>query len=94
MNWDNQVRDNTEAGRFEIEHDGKTAVAEYVRSPGTITFTHTIVPTEFRGQGIGTALVRAALATARKEGLKVVPRCAFFAQYMQAHPETQDLRRL
>lgn len=92
MNWDSTVVDNTAARRFEIQHDGKTAVAEYIRSPGIITFTHTLVPPEFRGKGIGTALIRVALATARAAGLKVVPRCAFFAQYMQAHPETHDLR--
>lgn len=91
MNWDSKVHDNPAAERFEIEHEGKRAVAEYVRGKGTIKFTHTVVPVEFRGLGIGTALVRGALAAARKEGLKVIPECSFFASFMQAHPETRDL---
>jgi uncharacterized protein len=91
MKWESKVRDNPEAERFEIEHEGKIAVAEYQRGGGKITFTHTIVPVEFRGMGIGTALVRGALAAVRREGLKVVPSCSFFARYMQEHPETQDL---
>jgi predicted GNAT family acetyltransferase len=91
MKWAQQVRDNPEAERFEIEHAGKVAVAEYRREGNKVTFTHTVVPVEFRGMGIGTALVRGALAAVRREGLKVIPSCSFFARYMREHPETHDL---
>ena len=43
------------------------------------------------GRGLAAALVREALAYARREGLKVEPLCSYAAGYMQRHPETHDL---
>jgi predicted GNAT family acetyltransferase len=54
-------------------------------------FTHTEVPPEYEGKGIGSALIRAGLKAARERGLKVIPICPFFAAYMQRHEEEQDL---
>ena len=54
-------------------------------------FTHTEVPEAHEGQGIGTALIEHALASARERGLKVIPICPFFAAYMKKHSEVQDL---
>ena len=54
-------------------------------------FTHTEVPEAREGQGVGTALIRAALASARARGLTVIPICPFFAAYMRKHAEEQDL---
>lgn len=85
------VRDNPQRARFEAEVDGHVAVAEYELSPGVITFTHTVVPEALGGRGVGSALVRAALASARARGLKVVPKCEFFAAWFSRHPEDQDL---
>jgi predicted GNAT family acetyltransferase len=87
-----QVRDNEERKRFEIDlGDGTFAFAQYNLIPGKIMFTHTEVPDEHGGQGLGTALIRAGLAAARTRGLKVIPICPFFAAYMQKHDEVQDL---
>ena len=88
-----EVTDNTAANRFEAEVDGMQAVAEYVLSGGTITFTHTIVPEAHRAQGIGQALARAALESAKQRHLTVVPQCGFIAAYIEKHPEYQDLVR-
>ena len=38
------------------------------------------------------ALVEAALDHARANGLKVEPRCAYAASYMDRHPESMSLR--
>jgi predicted GNAT family acetyltransferase len=54
-------------------------------------FTHTEVPTEHEGKGVGSALIRYSLDAARERGLKVIPICPFFAAYMQKHAEVQDL---
>jgi predicted GNAT family acetyltransferase len=86
-----RVVDNAALGRFEAQVEGHTAFAEYRALEGTITFTHTVVPPALEGRGIGSALVRAGLQAARERGLKVIPRCRFFAQYMERHPETHDL---
>jgi predicted GNAT family acetyltransferase len=85
------VRNNTARNRFELDLDGKTAAAYYTLSPGVITFTHTEVPQEMSGHGIGSQLVRSALESARQQGLKVVPKCPFVSAYMAKHPEFNDL---
>ncbi|MBS0377784.1 MAG: N-acetyltransferase [Proteobacteria bacterium] len=86
-----EVVDHPESSRLELVRDGHTAYAQYELGPGTITFTHTLVPTELRGHGLGTSLVEAGLALARARGLKVIPRCPFFRAHFQAHPEDSGL---
>ena len=87
-----QVRDNPDRHRFEIDlGDGCFAIAEYRLYPGKIMFTHTEVPPEHGGQGLGTRLIVESLAAARRRGLAVVPICPFFADYIKKHPEEQDL---
>lgn len=86
------VRDNPEQHRFEIDlGDGSMAVAQYTLPAGKIMFTHTEVPPEHEGKGLGTMLIKFALAAARERGLQVIPICPFFAAYMQKHAEVQDL---
>jgi predicted GNAT family acetyltransferase len=86
------VRDNPERHRFEADlGDGSVAFAEYTLPTGKIMFTHTEVPAAHEGQGIGSALIRFALASARDRKLQVIPICPFFAAYMKKHPEEQDL---
>jgi len=86
------ISDNPEKQRFEADlGDGSLAIAYYNLLPGKIVFTHTFVPPAHEGHGIGTALIRFALASARERGLKVVPLCPFFTAYIGKHPEEQDL---
>ena len=86
------VRDNREKHRFEIDlGDGSFAIAEYRLRAGKIIFTHTEVPSAHEGRGIGSLLVRTALASARERGLKVIPICPFFVAYIKKHAEEQDL---
>jgi predicted GNAT family acetyltransferase len=86
-----EVHDNAAAGRIEATVSGQTGYAEYRLAPGTITFTHTRVPENLRGHGIGTRLIETGLALARARGLQVLPVCPFFRAYMRAHADTQDL---
>lgn len=85
------VTHNPEKHRFEAIVDGHLAIAEYNLIRGGIVFTHTEVPKELEGRGVGSALVRAGLAHARENALKVTPICPFFAAYMKKHAETHDL---
>jgi predicted GNAT family acetyltransferase len=86
------IRDNPERHRFEADlGDGSIAIAEYTLPKGKIMFTHTEVPSAHEGQGIGSALIRFALAAARERGLEVIPICPFFAAYIKRHAEVQDL---
>jgi predicted GNAT family acetyltransferase len=86
-------RDNQAQHRFELDTDGRMAFAYYRLSPGVITFTHTEVPAEISGRGIGSRLIHAALAAAQERGLKVVPRCSFVTAYIAKHPAFADLLR-
>jgi predicted GNAT family acetyltransferase len=86
------VTDNPAADRYEATVDGEFAVAVYRRHAGTITFTHTGVPPAIEGRGVANALARTALDAARRDGLRVVPLCPFFAAYVRRHPEYDDLR--
>lgn len=85
------VRNNTALNRFELDAEGRTAVADYRLSPGEITFLHTEVPPALRERGIGSQLVQGALEQARAQGLKVQPRCSFVRHYIATHPEFSDL---
>lgn len=87
-----EVRDNPSRNRFEIDlGDGTYAIADYNLLSGKIMFTHTEVPKDHEGEGLGSALIRAGLSAARERGLKVIPICPFFAAYMQKHSEEHDL---
>ncbi|WP_326826650.1 N-acetyltransferase [Streptosporangium sp. NBC_01639] len=77
---------------FEAGVDGKHAgQLEFTRHDGVIVYTHTEVDDEFEGNGVGGALVRAALDAARAEGVKVVPRCPFVKGWIERHPDYADL---
>lgn len=85
-----EVIDNKEASRLEARLGDEVAFAEYHRGRGGITFPHTVVPPAFEGRGVGSALVKAGLKMAKDEGLKVIPLCSFFADWIARHPEHID----
>lgn len=77
--------------RFATSTDAGEAVLEYIRDGQRITFTHTGVPPEAEGRGVGSALAMAGLDYARSEGLRVRPTCPFVAAFVKDHAEYQDL---
>ena len=85
------VYQNTDDNRFELDVNGAVAAAYYEPAPGIITFTHTEVPAELNGRGIGSRLIKGALDAVRAQGLKVVATCPFVRAYIEKHPEYADL---
>jgi predicted GNAT family acetyltransferase len=85
------VTDNKEQGRFELAVDGSTAILQYMERDGALYLTHTEVPPELEGKGIGGRIVKHALDDARSRGIKVAPWCAFVRAYIERHPEYQSL---
>jgi hypothetical protein len=79
--------DNADEGRLELPLDGYTAFIDYTLGKDRLTLTHTEVPEELEGKGIGGRLVNAALMYAEERNLKVVPMCPFVAGYIKRHPE-------
>jgi hypothetical protein len=85
------VRHNAAARRIELEVDGALARADYQLAGEVMRIYHTEVPPALEGRGIAGAIVKAALAHARAEGLRVEPACSYVRAYMKRHPETHDL---
>jgi len=86
-----EVRDDSVRQRYELDVGGELAFIDYYRDGGKVLMTHAEVPHALRGGGVGSALVKGALALVRARGEKVVPLCPFVAQYIRRHPEARDL---
>jgi predicted GNAT family acetyltransferase len=86
-----RVREHRSEQEFVLEVDGHRAVAAYQLEGDTMVLTHTVVPPEIEGRGIGSRLIRGALDAARDRGVKVVPQCPFVRAYIEKHPEMRDL---
>jgi len=86
-----KVRHDETEGRYELDTPHGLATAAYARDGDTLVFTHTAVPRDEEGHGIGTRLIAGALAQVRAAGLRLVPQCPFVANYLQHHPEDRDL---
>lgn len=86
------MRDNADAGRFEILVDDEVAgFAEYSVADGVATMPHTVVEKAFDGQGLGSKLAVFALDTVRERGLSVRPLCPFIRGYIDRHEAYADL---
>jgi uncharacterized protein len=85
------ITHDAEHTRFTADTQFGEAALEYMRDGERIIFTHTGVPPEVEGQGLGAALAKAGLEYARDEGLVVRPMCPFVASYVERHPEYQTL---
>jgi predicted GNAT family acetyltransferase len=88
---DIDVRHDAGQQRFEAVVDGVRAELDYEQRGEILCLTHTGVPPEIGGRGVGGELVRTALEYARAKGLKVVPSCAYAASYIERHPQYRDL---
>jgi predicted GNAT family acetyltransferase len=87
------VTNNEKKSQFEYVEDGHTAVAAYTKRPDALILTHTEVPKELGGRGIGNKLAEFAMTYAREHDLRVVPLCPFMSKYIDKHPEHKDLVR-
>ena len=90
----NAVTDNAAKHRFELSIDGggdDIAAAYYRIEDDRVILTHTEVPQQFSGQGIGSHLARGVFDAIRATGRKAVLRCPFMAAYYARHPEYSDI---
>jgi uncharacterized protein len=81
--------------RYELRVGGEVAgfVDYRFAAEDRIVLVHTEVDERFEGHGVGSRLARGVLDDARAHGWQVVPRCPFIAEYIERHPEYQDLTR-
>ncbi len=83
--------DNAENKRYEMHVGDFLAKIDYIKTRTKIFLTHTEVPVELEGQGIGSQLVRKALTDIKEKDLILVPLCPFVATYIKNHPEWKSL---
>lgn len=88
---DASIRHEPSSSRFVADVDGGEATLEYMRDGKRVIFTHTGVPPESEGKGIGASLAKAGLDWARAEKLHVVPACPFVSSYVKRHREYDDI---
>lgn len=87
-----EVIDNPAEHRFELALEGDAIAAAYYRiEDGRVVLTHTEVPYEYSGQGIGSRLARGAFDAIRASGRKAAIKCSFMARFYAAHPEYSDI---
>ena len=83
--------DQLQRKRFELHVKDKFAFIDYIlNKQGIIYLTHTEVPKELEGNGIGSAIVSKTLSYIREKGLKMAPLCPFLAAYLKNNPQDAD----
>jgi predicted GNAT family acetyltransferase len=87
-----EFRHNPERSRYEVLVEGRVVgIAEYDDQGAVVVFPHTEVDPPLRGQGLASQLVGFALDDVRGTGRQVVAACWFVAQFIDEHPEYEDL---
>lgn len=86
-----RVLNNSAENRYETKVEGQLALAEYQLKDNVVIFTHTEVPSELEGQGIGSKIARFALDDVRAKGQQVIPLCPFIKGYIERHEAYQPL---
>ncbi|MBO0811870.1 MAG: N-acetyltransferase, partial [Microlunatus sp.] len=88
-----ELRDRTEPTRFEL-YRNRELVGELVYrhlQPNRYVLLHTEVLPDHRGQGVGSALVRAALAQIRTRSGTVTAVCSFVVDFLDGNGEFADI---
>ncbi|MFW5661731.1 MAG: GNAT family N-acetyltransferase [Oceanicaulis sp.] len=80
-------------GRYVAAAPGKpeAELTYSVANPQLVIIDHTGVPDDWRGMGVGKALVERAVSDARARGVRIVPLCPFAKAQIEKHPEWQDV---
>lgn len=89
---DATVQHNPDRSRYELSVDGEVVgIADYRRQGDVMVFPHTEISAHMRGKGLGAELVRGALDDVRQSGGRVVPHCWYVAQFIDEHPQYEEL---
>ena len=87
-----EVRHAAEESRYEILLDGRVVgIAEYADRGDVLVFHHTEIDASLRGDGLGEQLVTGALDDVRARGRRIIPTCWFVAEFVELHPDYEDL---
>ena len=87
-----EVKHNEGKHRFETSRNGHVASVDYqMLDRELMNIYHTEVPKPIEGSGVGAALMKEALAFARKNHYRVLPTCSFAQIYVGMHPNYKDM---
>jgi uncharacterized protein len=82
------VQHDPDHSRFFVPLPGGDAQLLYAMfGDDVLDLQHTEVPPSAKGQGVGDALVRRALAYARERGLRVMATCPYVQAWLRRHPD-------
>ncbi len=81
------IRHVPERSRFETTVAGQTAFLAYEVNGSALAMTHTLVPPQVGGRGIGGELTRTAVAWAREQSLAIDAQCSYVRGWLAEHPE-------
>ena len=84
--YDNFI-DNVTKKQYELKVESAIARIEYIKAQDKIYLTHTEVPKNLNGKGLGSAIVELALKDVKSQKLTLIPLCPFVAMYIKRHPE-------
>lgn len=87
-----KIVENPSQHRFEMKvGPGAVALAYYREEDGHVLLTHTEVPSDYAGQGSGTALATGVFDLLRQSGRRAVLKCPFMGAFFAHHPEYADI---
>ncbi len=81
------VTHQPEDNLFIIHIGNDMAYQEYIQTKTDLVISHTEVPRELEGKGLGSLLAKNALQYAEANNLKLMPLCPFMAAYVRKHYE-------
>lgn len=83
---------NQDKKRFELHTEGYIAFIDYILNNQNVMFlTHTEVPKELGGKGVGKELVKSSLQYLKDNGHTLAPICPFVAAYVKKNPEWKEI---
>jgi predicted GNAT family acetyltransferase len=87
----NGVTHNPPMRRYELGLGDGIAAAYYRLDGDVVELTHTEVPSEYSGQGVGTCLAEAVFEELAATGRKVRPKCPFMSRFVTRYPRYASL---
>ncbi len=83
---------NENAKQYELEAEGLKARIEYIIAKNNVIYlTHTEVPSQLEGKGIGSTIVKLALEDIKSREMQLMPLCPFVAAYIKRHEEWNEI---
>ena len=86
-------KENGKYGSFIMEDNGNEIgeMTYTISDPGEMTIDHTQVNEDHEGEGLGKQLVKAGVAFARENHLKINPVCPFARKLFDDTPDFADV---